>query len=142
MPIAVPTPNLNFDPPDIQIRTSISRHLSQDVIRPEMAHELESALSSRKRWGRTANIMEAVAHVMLGLTSILSFCSGIFENKLLLFATGICSTLSLVLLKYAAYAQKECEERHRVVHGFLEYFDISPIPQIQDTQSSTVDQTE
>ena len=106
-------------------------------LHPTLLDDLKDSIRSRAHWKKVANVTECLAHICLGLTTILAFVASVYRQlSILLLLAGVTSALSLVLLKYSAYATNECEERHRVVCGTLKYFKVEEaLPPVMSPQA-------
>ena len=121
--------------PAIEIAlVELGREISPDVLHPMVHQDLLSALQARKRWLKVSNLCENLAHVGLCVTSILAFTASTYRNPAVLFANGCCSTLSVVLLKYSAYAAGESAERHQVILKTLRYLKLRDLPPVLVTE--------
>lgn len=110
--------------------TPLPTIISQEIANPLVLDDLRHAVGSRHRWKRVSDYCEAFAHLLLGLASILAFLAASYDQeKALLIANGIVSTMSIVLLKYSAYARAEYEERHKAVVTALQYFNVRSVPE-------------
>lgn len=110
-------------------RTLVQR-VQEDIIDINLYDDIESNTRDKSRWKTIGDITEALAHIFIGATVVLSFAAGFFDLKYLSFISGCCATVSMALLRFSAYCFKESKERTAQVNILLKYLGISPIPDI------------
>lgn len=110
--------------------SDIGRKVFASLVAPDYEREISTVINSRHRWARIANISEGSAQVLLGISAILAFAAGFFTTQYLSFASASCSTVCLVLMRYAAYASGESTERHAILNRLLVNVGIAPTPGI------------
>ena len=120
---------------------AIRDYIRCEVIEPIAVDTLEHSIKARSRWKTVSDVTEGVAHGLLGVTSILAWISGVYETKATLFATGCCSTVSVVMLRYAAYASQQCEDYHHTLLEAMKYFDMKKKLPALEHPDSVVDTT-
>ena len=57
---------------------------------------------------------------------VFEFCEGstVSESRAIALASGCCSTLSIVLLRYATYSSRQCDDYHSTLVEIMKYFDM------------------
>jgi hypothetical protein len=101
------------------------RVLSEHVV-PDLEASIQHGLASRRRWARAAHFSEGAAHVCLGVSTILAFSSGFFDQRGLAFAAACSNTLCIVLMRYASYAVGESVERTELLNRHLAALGLRP----------------
>lgn len=109
-----------------ELRTEVLNN----VVKPTIESDIKQIIKDRQNWRNISTISEATGHILLGITTILTFSSGVFDLKGLVFASGCVGTICMVLLRFSAYAKNECTERHNLLTRLLKYIDIEPVPSI------------
>ena len=108
--------------------TDLAGTLFRDVIAPDYTGEVRDVITWRHRWRKISNWVEGVAHVLLGVASVLAFSAGFFDNKYLTYASACISTLCLAMLRFSAYANNESVERNAILTRLLNVVGIAPMP--------------
>ncbi len=104
--------------------------IERNIIIPDDESNIRDLLVSRKRWRYAGNWLEGVAHALVGISTILSFISSVFDNKYIALATGCTLTLCMILLKYSTYSEKESSERTQILNRILARYKIAEVPTI------------
>lgn len=101
-----------------------------NIVVPEYKDEIKDIIIWRRKWRKIANWAEASAQILLGMGTILAYSAGFFNTKYLSFASGCCSTLCVILLRYSKYANGESNERNKILNDLLKKIDIDEMPNI------------
>lgn len=99
-----------------------------DEIKASFKREVIDLVRSRNKWRKIESFFEVMAQVSLFTTTVLAFTGGIYDDKILVYLTGLFSTLSMALIKAASYATNECLERHNILNSYLARVRIKDIP--------------
>lgn len=112
--------------------TSSIRDIKIDVVhelQDDINHQIKALLKSRIKWRVVENYVETSAHLLMIISSILAFASGIYKDvDVLSFLAGIAGVTSIACLKFANYAKNECLERNNLLHQLLDRLNIKPTP--------------
>ena len=103
----------------------------RNIIVPDFEEEVRDVALWRHHWRKISNCVEGIAHIMLGISSILSFSAGFFNNMYLTYAAACSSTICLALLRFSAYANNESNERNVILTKLLNMIGITPLPNFQ-----------
>jgi hypothetical protein len=101
-----------------------------DIIAPDFRAEVEDVVVWRHRWRKAANGFEGLAHLLLVAGAVLAFAAGFFDVRVLSFVAGCCGTLSLALLRFSVYANRESLERNSILERLLHAAGLEPPPSI------------
>lgn len=115
---------------------SDSPTISLQDIKIDIMHEIQDdfkktvhyLLQSRKKWRDIENFSETFAHLLMLFGTILTFASGIFDNKIFSFVSGGILCLSAALLKLSQYSKAECLERNTILNDHLTRVHMKTIP--------------
>jgi hypothetical protein len=112
-----------------------------DIVAPDYREEVKEAATWRHIWSTVANTTEAIAHIFLGIGTILAYAAGFFDIKYIAFSAGICSTICLALLRYSVYAKHESDNRNTILNRLLAAAGLGPDPSItvSDTDAGAGD---
>lgn len=112
-------------------------------INEQYIDDVELALFCRSCCKNTADIMDTLCHVIVGISAIISFAAGSWDIKYLTFIAGMLNVISIVLAKLSAYNTSESKqytvELNKITHqiGSGTIVDISDDPSITNVATST-----
>lgn len=93
--------------------------IEENLINPSIVVDIETLLKAREKWRITANTTETVGHVLMAASTVLAFASGVFKNEYLSFTAGCVNIISLTLLNFSYFAEKESKKRNDSLNGIL-----------------------
>lgn len=108
-------------------KSNLVNRIYTELIEKTYYDDVQYHLNSKSRWKTIGDICETLSHVCTGVSAVLSFSAGVFDNKILAFIAGCLGTSSLVLLKFSSYATRESKERTDQVNILLSDLGISKI---------------
>ncbi len=121
----------------------MSDDIKVDIVDTTIKDELQHFIQLRKKWRSIGMYMETTSKLMLGTTSILSFCTSVYPcNTYLGVASGTAATFSLVCLQFANYSFRESKISTENVNKLLAAVHQLPIPELNGSvlkQSPTSD---
>lgn len=94
--------------------------------------QLRKHIQLADAWHTTASVFEALAVFLGGLGSVLAFAAGVYEKKELSFSAGCCGMVSMVFLRFAAYALKESRENTYSLNRLLGAIGAKPMIDVSD----------
>jgi len=100
---------------------------------------VSSNLKLRKKFKNWGICFETLSKLFVGVSSVLSFSSGIYKYDTLSFMAGTASVLSLVLLQYASFSYRESKKITTELNAVLSKLHI---PKLIVSSSSYIDGTE
>lgn len=109
--------------------------IKSELIDKSYYDDVKYNIQSKYRWKIIGDITETASHILTGLSAILAFSSGFFDNTMLSFVAGCVATLSLIFRQFSSYSMKESKERTDQVNRVLNKLGIEEIVDI------TVDST-
>ncbi len=95
----------NFD-----ISDNLKNDILINLVEPQYKQDIVRNLHLRKKFKNYALMFETSSKFFVGITSVLSFASGIYKYELLSFLAGTSSICSLVLLQYASFSYRESKK--------------------------------
>jgi hypothetical protein len=95
---------------DVKPDTTFKEHITLNLIQPNYVEEIQTSIKGRTRWRSVGMFFETASKLFLGIGSVLSFASGVYNNQNMSFISGSITTLSLVCLQYASFSYKESKE--------------------------------
>lgn len=101
--------------------------IQKELIGTNDYEDIQRGLESRARWKLIADITEALGVMIAGIGTILAFASGFFKLEILAFLAGCAGVVSMVFIKYSAYALNECRERTMQVNMVLDKLGMAKI---------------
>lgn len=113
----------------------LSDDLKQDIltnlVEPSFKDDISTNLKLKKKFKKLGLFFETVSKLFVGISSILSFSSGIYKYEILAFLSGTSSVLSLVTLQYSSYSYRESKKLSAEINTVLEKLHIETIPEIK-----------
>ena len=91
----------------IEISNDLKNDILQNYIEPQYKNEIILNISLRKKFKKYALCFETLSKFFVGVSSILSFASGIYKYEAMTFLAGTTSVISLVMLQYASFSYRE-----------------------------------
>lgn len=104
--------------------------IKHELIEPQYYSDIKSNLRGKTCWKDTGDVTETIAHVLIGVSAILSFASGSFDNMILAFVAGCVSVGSGALLLFSKYSMHESKERTIQVNRLLKKLGMDEIENI------------
>ncbi len=114
---------------------NFKEHITINLIQPNYVNEIQSSIKGRTRWRSVGMFFETASKLLLGIGSVLSFASGVYNNQNMSFISGSITTLSLVCLQYSSFSYKESKESTTELNILLQKLQLDTIPElIQETE--------
>jgi membrane protein DedA with SNARE-associated domain len=95
---------------NFNVSNEIKEEILKNLIEPSYRHDLSTNLKLKNYFKRIGFIFESLSKFFVGVSSVLSFSSGIYKYQVLSFLAGTTSVVSLILLQYSSYAYKESKK--------------------------------
>lgn len=103
----------------VQDTTHFVEIVTSEIIEPTVKIEIAESIEARSHWRKVSNTIEAIAHSILVIATILALAATFFDNKYLIFTTACCNATFLALIRYSVYAENESREYHRILEKQL-----------------------
>lgn len=118
---------------------SLSEAVFVNIVAPDFRAQVRDVVAWRHRWRKIANWAEGLSQFLVGAGTILAYAAGVFDDAYLSFAAGSCSTACIIMLRYAAYANRESVERNAILDSLLAAAGLGPAPSIAGTAAPAPD---
>ena len=102
-----------------QISERLRDFVINSIIEPTYKDDLKENITLRKKFKRVGLQLEIASKIFVGISSILSFSSGVFKDKTLAFVAGTTSVVSLVFLQFSSYAYGESKKNNAELNSTL-----------------------
>ena len=110
----------------------ISDILKQDIlstlIEPCYKNDIKENLKLKKNFKQSGLVFETLSKFFVGISSIASFASGIYQYQIISFLAGSASVISLVLLQYSSYSYRESKKLALEINNILKSLNIEQYP--------------
>ena len=103
----------------------VKNDIITNLLEPNFKNEIKSNLELKKFFKKLGLTFETLSKLFVGISSIVSFASGIYKYEVLSFLAGSTSVISLVLLQYSSYSYRESKKLNAEVHNSLTKLNIS-----------------
>ena len=114
---------------------TLSEDLRQDIltnlIEPSFKEDINNNLKLKKKFKKLGLFFETVSKLFVGISSILSFSSGMYKYQILAFLAGTSSVVSLVTLQYSSYSYRESKKISVEINSVLGKLHIETIPELK-----------
>jgi len=109
----------------------ISENLKNDIllnlVEPQYKKDVIQYLRLRKKFKAYGLCFETLSKFFVGVSSVLSFASGIYKYEIMTFLSGTTSVVSLVMLQYASFSYRESKKISIELNEILKKLNISPL---------------
>ncbi len=129
----VTEPRLRTSSPNIgnmRQNKELKNKISKELIEKTYYNDVKRNLRERCLCKCVGDISEALAHILSGVSIVLSFAAGFFNLYILSFLAGCFGTISMILLACSSYSMKESKERTEEINIILDRLGINDIPNI------------
>ena len=114
----------------ISVSPELVNRIRTELVEKNYYEDVAYNIKSKSRWKIIADITEAIARILSGVSVVLAFAAGFFNYMLLSFISGCFGTLALVLLHFSSYSMNESKERTEQVNRILAKIGIDTIADI------------
>lgn len=90
----------------------LREYVENEVICPEVTREISQLIKTRDKWKIVCNVTEISGHICTAIATVLAFSSGVYSYEVLSYLAGCINIISLVLLRFSSYAEKESRNRN------------------------------
>ena len=118
------------------ISNELKNEIIHNYIEPSYREDIKRNLRLRNFFKKSGLTFEVLSKLFVGITSVLSFSSGIYKYEYLSFIAGTSSVVSLVLLQYASYSYRESKKINHELNDILKKLNINVIDEY-DNGSNT-----
>ena len=122
---------------------TISNELKQEIltnlIEPNIKNEISTNIKLKKIFKKVGLTFETLSKLFVGISSVLSFSTGIYNSGLLSFLAGTSSVVSLVLLQYSSYAYRESKKNTVEINTLLSKLNIESIIEVKTQDDNSLE---
>ena len=93
-----------------EISDNLKNDILVNLVEPQYKSEIIRNLKLRKRFKTSGLCFETFSKFFVGLSSVMSFASGIYKYEIMTFLAGTTSVVSLVMLQYAGFSYRESKK--------------------------------
>ena len=121
----------------------ISDNLKNDIlitlVEPQYKSDITRNLMLRKKFKNYALCFETLSKFFVGVTSVMSFASGIYRYEVMSFLAGTSSIVSLVMLQYASFSHREYKKITIELNDMLKKLDIATLNMESGSTTDSLD---
>ena len=122
---------------------NISNEIKQDIlsnlIEPNLKSDITTNIKLKKNFKKIGLTFETLSKLFVGISSVLSFSTGIYDSGILSFLAGTSSVVSLVLLQYSSYAYRESKKNSVEINNLLSKLNIETIIETKAQDDNSLD---
>ena len=108
------------------------KHIRLDIIQPDYEEEIKNYINGRNGWRKVGLCFETSSKIFLGIGSVVSFASGVYQNTTLSFIAGSISTISLVCLQFSTYSFSQSKRSTNRLNLLLSELKLEAMPDLTD----------
>jgi hypothetical protein len=127
----------NFD-----ISDNLKNDILVNLVEPQYKNEIIRNLALRKKFKNLALVFETLSKLFVGVTSVMSFASGIYKYEVMSFLAGTSSVVSLVMLQYASFSHREYKKITIELNDMLKKLDIATLNMENGSTTDSLDNLE
>ena len=109
------------------ISNDVKKDILTNLIEPSYKSDIKNNLRLKKFFKNLGLTFETLSKLFVGITSIVSFASGIYKYQILSFLAGSTSVISLVLLQYSSYSYRESKKITLEINDTLKKLNLETI---------------
>ena len=110
---------------NIDISDNLRNDILLNLVEPQYKNDIIRNLKLRKKFRKYGLIFETLSKFFVGMSSIVSFSSGIYKYQILAFIAGTSSVVSLVLLQYSSFSYRESKKLSFELNEILKKLNIT-----------------
>ena len=106
----------------------VSDNLKNDIlinlVEPQYKNDIIRNLKLRKKFKWYAIFFEVSSKFFVGISSVMSFSTGIYKYQILSFLSGTASVISLIFLQYSSFSYRESKKISLELNDMLKKLNI------------------
>lgn len=111
-------------------KSNLAEKIKKELVETNYYNDVKYNIDGKSKWKIIADVTEALANVLIAVSTVLAFAAGVFDYTLLSFLAGCAGTLAFSLLRFSSYSMMESKERTYQVNLLLKNLRIDPIADI------------
>jgi len=112
---------------NLEVSDNLRSEILVNLIEPQYKNDIIRNLRLRKKFKNYGLVFESLSKLFLGMSSVVSFSSGIYKYQVLSFLAGTSSVVSLVLLQYSSFSYRESKKLSMELNEILKKLNITTI---------------
>ena len=112
---------------NLEVSDNLRSEILVNLIEPQYKNDIIRNLRLRKKFKNYGLFFESLSKLFLGMSSVVSFSSGIYKYQVLSFLAGTSSVISLVLLQYSSFSYRESKKLSMELNEILKKLNITTI---------------
>jgi hypothetical protein len=117
------------------ISQSVKHEIIVSIVEPSYKTDIKRNFRLKKLFKNMGLTFEILSKLFVGITSIISFASGIYRIEVLSFLAGTTSVVSLVLLQYSSYSYRESKKITAEINDIFKKLNMDTIIEPSDTSN-------
>jgi membrane protein DedA with SNARE-associated domain len=109
------------------VSEQIKKEILTTLVEPQYKNEIKGYIALRKKFKNMGLLFETMSKFFVGVSSIMSFASGIYKYEIMSFLAGTTSVVSLVLLQYSSFSYRESKKMTSELNDILKKLDITTL---------------
>jgi len=111
-----------------EVSSELKHVIVEKMIEPNYKTEIKENIALRKHFKRLGLSLEVISKIFLGISTVVSFSAGIYNNQLLAFLSGTSSTISLVFMQFSSFSYREAKKSASELNIILKKLNIQEVP--------------
>jgi hypothetical protein len=107
------------------VSETLKKEILTTLVEPQYKNEIKGYINLRKKFKNFGLMFETMSKLFVGISSVMSFASGIYKYEIMSFLAGTTSVISLVLLQYSSFSYRESKKMTTELNDILKKLDIS-----------------
>jgi hypothetical protein len=109
------------------VSETLKKEILTTLVEPQYKNEIKVYINLRKKFKNCGLLFETMSKLFVGISSIMSFASGIYKYEIMSFLAGTTSVISLVLLQYSSFSYRESKKMTTELNDILKKLDITTL---------------
>ena len=110
---------------NFEVSDTLRNDILINLVEPQYKSDIVRNLKLRKKFKKYALIFETFSKFFVGVSSIMSFASGIYKYQIMSFLAGSTSVISLIFLQYSSFSYRESKKLGLELNDTLKKLNIS-----------------
>lgn len=110
----------------------LRNYIIKNIIEPSFITDLKNVMKWRYLWRRIANILYIFSKILTIIGAVLAFSETFFQLFYLSFASGVVTLLSVLILQFGDFAQKERKRRTHEANEMIRTLKVKPTIKIEN----------
>jgi len=112
---------------NFEVSEKLKNDILVNLVEPQYKSDIICNLKLRRKFKNYGLCFETLSKLFLGMSSVVSFASGIYKYQILSFLAGTSSVVSLVLLQYSSFSYRESKKISIELNEILKKLNITTL---------------